>query len=67
MKEEKKNDISNVLIQNVIDDESEYIPLISDSEEEALTRIEAPDKIPILPLRNTVLFPVVLIPITVTR
>jgi ATP-dependent Lon protease len=67
MKEEKKNDISNVLIQNVIDDESEYIPLISDSEEEALTRIEAPDKIPILPLRNTVLFPGVLIPITVTR
>jgi ATP-dependent Lon protease len=67
MKEEKKNDISNVLIQNVIDDESEYTPLISDSEEEALTRIEAPDKIPILPLRNTVLFPGVLIPITVTR
>jgi len=67
MKEKKDISIENIMIQNVIDDDSEFIPIISETEEEVLTHIEVPEQIPILPLRNTVLFPGVLIPITVGR
>jgi ATP-dependent Lon protease len=50
-----------------IDEETEYIPLLSQEEEEDLKRVNIPDVLPILPLRNTVLFPGVVIPITVGR
>jgi len=49
-----------------IDEETEYIPLLS-QEEEDLKKVNIPDVLPILPLRNTVLFPGVVIPITVGR
>jgi ATP-dependent Lon protease len=45
----------------------DFIPLISSEDEEAMHREKAPEVIPILPLRNTVLFPGVVIPITVGR
>ncbi len=50
-----------------IDEETEYIPLLSEEEEEDLKKLNIPDVLPILPLRNTVLFPGVVIPITVGR
>jgi ATP-dependent Lon protease len=50
-----------------MDEETEYIPLLSEEEEEDLKKMNIPDVLPILPLRNTVLFPGVLIPITVGR
>ena len=50
-----------------IDEETEYIPLLSQEEEEDLKNVNIPDVLPILPLRNTVLFPGVVIPITVGR
>lgn len=50
-----------------IDEETEYIPLLSQDEEEDLKKLNIPDVLPILPLRNTVLFPGVVIPITVGR
>ncbi|PID92511.1 MAG: endopeptidase La [Bacteroidetes bacterium] len=50
-----------------IDEETEYIPLLSEEEEEDLRKMNVPDVLPILPLRNTVLFPGVVIPITVGR
>lgn len=51
------------------DDEGDhdFIPLISSEDEEAMNREKAPEVLPILPLRNTVLFPGVVIPITVGR
>ena len=48
-------------------EESDFIPLISDGNEEELNLTEVPATLPILPLRNTVLFPGVVIPITVGR
>jgi ATP-dependent Lon protease len=45
----------------------DFIPLISAEDEEAMHKERAPEVIPILPLRNTVLFPGVVIPITVGR
>ncbi|MDG1158715.1 MAG: endopeptidase La [Flavobacteriales bacterium] len=47
--------------------DNDYIPLISSEDEEAMNKEKAPENLPILPLRNTVLFPGVVIPITVGR
>ncbi|MGB0424048.1 MAG: LON peptidase substrate-binding domain-containing protein, partial [Flavobacteriales bacterium] len=47
--------------------EGDFIPLISSEDEEAMNKEKAPENIPILPLKNTVLFPGVVIPITVGR
>src|SRR6056297_356126 len=49
------------------DDFEQAIPLMSEEEEKKLTESEIPDNIPILPLKNTVLFPGVVVPITVGR
>ncbi|MBS3807247.1 MAG: endopeptidase La [Bacteroidales bacterium] len=48
-------------------EKSEFIPLITDEEEESLKQVEVPETVPVLPLRNTVLFPGVILPITVGR
>jgi ATP-dependent Lon protease len=47
--------------------DAEFIPLITQEEEENMNNADYPDDIPILPLRNNVLFPGVVIPITVGR
>ncbi len=48
-------------------EEADFIPLITEEDEDSLQKSRVPDTIPILPLRNTVLFPGVIIPITVGR
>jgi len=50
-----------------IDEDSELIPLLSSEDEEEIHKEEIPNKLPILPLRNSVLFPGVVIPITAGR
>ena len=51
------------------DDDMEFMPIIPLTEDEDGNGddLELPDELPILPLRNTVLFPGVVIPITVGR
>ena len=49
------------------EDFTDLIPLMSTDDEKRLNSIKVPTIIPILPLRNTVLFPGVVIPITVSR
>ena len=46
---------------------AELIPLMTSEDEEALEREELPEVVPLLPIKNTVLFPGVVIPITVGR
>jgi len=58
---------ADMLGGNPGDEESDYITLISDEDEEMLGKTEVPSTLPLLPLRNTVLFPGVIIPITVGR
>ncbi len=50
-----------------MDADAEFIPLITPEEEETMNNADFPSEIPILPLRNNVLFPGVVIPITVGR
>ncbi len=50
-----------------IDQDADLIPLMTPEDEEEINREELPDTLPILPLRNTVLFPGVVIPITAGR
>jgi ATP-dependent Lon protease len=63
------NDI-NFMLSGVMNDDGdnpEYISLLSQEEEEEMNKEILPETLPILPLRNTVLFPGVVIPITVGR
>jgi ATP-dependent Lon protease len=50
-----------------VDSETEFIPLLSPEDEILINAEKIPESLPILPLRNTVLFPGVVIPITVGR
>lgn len=50
-----------------LDEDSELIPLMTPEDEEEINNEALPETLPILPLRNTVLFPGVVIPITAGR
>ena len=50
-----------------IEEDSEFIPLLSSEDEEEIHKEGIPNQLPILPLRNSVLFPGVVIPITAGR
>jgi ATP-dependent Lon protease len=52
---------------STLDGDADFIPLITAEEEEKMNKQVFPDELPILPLRNNVLFPGVVIPITVGR
>ena len=51
------------------EDENDFMPIIpiNETEGDADKDLVVPDTLPILPLRNTVLFPGVVLPITVGR
>ncbi len=59
--------IDNMSLQEIIDEDAELIPLMSPEDEELINKEEIPTVLPILPLRNMVLFPGVVIPITAGR
>ena len=48
-------------------EESEFIPLMTPEDEEAIEKENLPEVLPLLPLTNTVLFPGVVIPINAAR
>lgn len=51
----------------MINEDTEFFPLMSQQDEDEMNSEETPEILAILPLRNTVLFPGVVIPITVGR
>lgn len=60
-------DLTLLELSNNMENEAEFIPLITQEEEDSMNKQEFPSELPILPLRNNVLFPGVVIPITVGR
>ena len=58
--------IDNLSLQE-FDSDAELIPLLTPEDEEEMINEELPGSLPILPLRNMVLFPGVVIPITAGR
>ena len=60
------SNLDNLSLQD-IESEAELIPLLTLEDEAALEKEDLPAEVALLPLRNTVLFPGVVIPITVGR
>ncbi len=58
---------SNVMQSDMMDGEAGFIPLMADSEDEMMEISDFPDVLSILPLRNMVLFPGVVMPVSVGR
>jgi len=59
--------LDNLSLQSMLNEDSELIPLMTPEDEEIINKESVPEVLPILPLRNTVLFPGVVIPITAGR
>lgn len=55
------------MFQNMVDSDSAFIPVVSDGGDEMLKTDNLPEELPILPLRNMVLFPGVVMPVSVGR
>ncbi|MDM1346759.1 endopeptidase La [Myroides marinus] len=67
MANQKLITFDNLSLQDLGDGDSEFIPIFSSEDEEEMNNEELPTVLPILPLRNMVLFPGVVIPITAGR
>ncbi len=68
MNSNKEKGFPNIYLSEIKEEESEdLIQLVSPEFEDDLKQADLPDEVPILPIKNTVLFPGVVIPITVSR
>lgn len=61
------SDIDDIEFSTMVESDGEFIPLISEEDENQMNTEKIPSELPILSLRNNVLFPGVVIPITVGR
>lgn len=67
MEKKFRKPVNQILFPEVIDGEGDIIPIIADGDDAELDDVDIPDAIPILSLRNTVLFPGVVLPISIGR
>src|SRR5690606_20549131 len=58
---------NNTIIIAAGEQDAEFLPLLSQDDEDNMNKEVFSDDLPILPLRNNVLFPGVMIPITIGR
>ena len=57
----------DIFLTDIVETDTEYIPLLTPEDEKRISEEEIPEEVPIMTLRNAVLFPGVVIPITVGR
>jgi ATP-dependent Lon protease len=67
MEKKFRRPVNEILIPDILDGEGDIIPIIADGDDGELEDVEVPEAIPILSLRNTVLFPGVVLPISIGR
>jgi ATP-dependent Lon protease len=67
MEKKFRRPVDEILLPDILDGEGDIIPIIADGEDGDLENVEVPETIPILSLRNTVLFPGVVLPISIGR
>jgi len=56
-----------IMLPDIIDGDGDIVPIIADGDDGELEDVDVPEVIPILSLRNTVLFPGVVLPISIGR
>jgi ATP-dependent Lon protease len=67
MEKKFRKPVGEIFLPDILDGEGDIIPIIADGNDGELDDVEVPDTIPILSLRNTVLFPGVVLPISIGR
>lgn len=67
MHRKQNKQLDNIFLSDIVNDEGEVIPIIADSEDMEMDESQVPDELPILSLRNNVLFPGVVLPISIGR
>jgi ATP-dependent Lon protease len=67
MEKKFRKPATTVLFPDILDGEGDIIPIIADGDDGELEDMDVPEIIPILSLRNTVLFPGVVLPISIAR
>jgi len=67
MEKKFRKPVSEILLPDILDGDGDIIPIIADGDDGELEDVDVPEAIPILSLRNTVLFPGVVLPISIGR
>jgi len=67
MEKKYRRPANEIMFPDILDGEGDIIPIIADGDDGDLEDVEVPETIPILSLRNTVLFPGVVLPISIGR
>jgi ATP-dependent Lon protease len=67
MERKFRKTVHEILLPEILDGEGDIIPIIADGDDGELEDMKVPERIPILSLRNTVLFPGVVLPISIGR
>jgi ATP-dependent Lon protease len=67
MEKKIRRQTASILYPDILDGEGDLIPIIADGDDGELDDMDVPEIIPVLSLRNTVLFPGVVLPISIAR